>query len=109
MYAPPRFIITSVLLQEICRFFRTEQADNDVTIDKAKELIEKYEPDEECRRAHEMSIYGFTYMLVSPHGDIFNIKHRKVYFILTFILISLLTLSHFLTRKFSSFLLPKKF
>lgn len=44
----------------------------------AKEMIEKYEPDEDCRRENIMTIYGFTYMLMSPHGDIFNIKHKKV-------------------------------
>ncbi|CAK8673512.1 unnamed protein product [Clavelina lepadiformis] len=64
--------------KELVRFLQNDQGMNDVTNKMALELIDKFEPDEEFQSKKVMSIYGFTYLLMSPVGDVFNHKHRQV-------------------------------
>ena len=64
--------------QELCRFFRVDQGEPDMDVESAIALIQKYEPDSERRSANEMTIYGFTNMLLSQVGDIFKEQHKQV-------------------------------
>lgn len=62
------------------RFLRKEQSENDITENDAIELIHRFEPsvDSSSVLPTRMSMYGFSNMLLSEYGDIFNRRHRKV-------------------------------
>nr|XP_002129990.1 1-phosphatidylinositol 4,5-bisphosphate phosphodiesterase delta-4 isoform X1 [Ciona intestinalis] len=69
--------------KELARFLREDQGLNDVTEETAMSLVKSFEPDENLRSTHVMSIYGFMYFLLSPHCDVFNAKERKVHMDMT--------------------------
>ncbi|XP_075068291.1 1-phosphatidylinositol 4,5-bisphosphate phosphodiesterase delta-1 isoform X2 [Mixophyes fleayi] len=60
------------------KFLMNEQRE-DVTLNHAKSLIEKYEPSEAAKKQESMSKDGFLIYLLSDDGNIFNPAHSKVY------------------------------
>eukprot|EP00079_Xenopus_tropicalis_P010573 XP_002935564.2 PREDICTED: 1-phosphatidylinositol 4,5-bisphosphate phosphodiesterase delta-3 [Xenopus tropicalis] len=51
----------------------------DATLERAKELIQKYELNETAKQHDLMMMEGFMMYLLSDDGDIFNQKHRMAY------------------------------
>ncbi|XP_072315914.1 1-phosphatidylinositol 4,5-bisphosphate phosphodiesterase delta-4-like [Eucyclogobius newberryi] len=65
-----------LLLDELQNFLRIEQQEEE---DRAREMIELYEPSETAREQTSMSLDGFQLYLCSPHGSIYNPDHRELH------------------------------
>uniref|UniRef100_A0A7N5JNB1 Phosphoinositide phospholipase C n=1 Tax=Ailuropoda melanoleuca TaxID=9646 RepID=A0A7N5JNB1_AILME len=70
-----KFLFEKNLLQ----FLIQEQYALDMTTNIAFEIIQKYEPIEEVKRAHQMSFEGFTRYMGSPECLVFKTDCGKVY------------------------------
>ncbi|KAM9308185.1 1-phosphatidylinositol 4,5-bisphosphate phosphodiesterase delta-1 [Gastrophryne carolinensis] len=60
------------------KFLTNEQRDN-VTLEQAQALIDKYEPSEEAKKQQSMTKDGLLIYLLSDDGNVFNPAHNKVY------------------------------
>ncbi|KAM4692617.1 1-phosphatidylinositol 4,5-bisphosphate phosphodiesterase delta-3 [Rhinophrynus dorsalis] len=67
-----------VLSSEELQEFLDHQGE-EATVERAQEIIHKYELNEKARQHGLMMQEGFMMYLLSEEGDIFNQKHRKVY------------------------------
>nr|XP_033787632.1 1-phosphatidylinositol 4,5-bisphosphate phosphodiesterase delta-1 isoform X2 [Geotrypetes seraphini] len=68
-----------ITVENLVKFLKEEQREEDITSECAVSLIEKYEPSEEAKKKHEMTKDGFLMYLLSDDGNIFSLKHRQVY------------------------------
>ncbi|XP_062982634.1 1-phosphatidylinositol 4,5-bisphosphate phosphodiesterase delta-1 isoform X2 [Elgaria multicarinata webbii] len=66
-------------LDNLARFLREEQHEEDTGPELALALIEKYEPNETVKSEKAMTKDGFQMYLMSPDGNIFNRAHTQVY------------------------------
>ncbi|XP_018410681.1 PREDICTED: 1-phosphatidylinositol 4,5-bisphosphate phosphodiesterase delta-3 isoform X2 [Nanorana parkeri] len=67
-----------VLSAEELQEFLQHQGE-EATLERAREIIHKYELNEKAKQHDLMMQEGFMMYLLSAEGDIFNQKHRKVY------------------------------
>ncbi|KAM9295962.1 LOW QUALITY PROTEIN: 1-phosphatidylinositol 4,5-bisphosphate phosphodiesterase delta-3 [Gastrophryne carolinensis] len=67
-----------VLSAEELQEFLQHQGE-EATLERAREIIQKYELNEKAKQHDLMMQEGFMMYLLSAEGDIFNSKHRKVY------------------------------
>ncbi|XP_053309606.1 1-phosphatidylinositol 4,5-bisphosphate phosphodiesterase delta-3 [Spea bombifrons] len=67
-----------VLSAEELQEFLLNQGE-EATLERAKEIIQKYELNEKARQHDLMMLEGFMMYLLSAEGDIFNAEHSKVY------------------------------
>ncbi|KAM8946631.1 1-phosphatidylinositol 4,5-bisphosphate phosphodiesterase delta-3 [Pelodytes ibericus] len=67
-----------VLSAEELQEFLLHQGE-EATLEKAMEIIQKYELNEKARQHDLMMSEGFMMYLLSAEGDIFNQEHRRVY------------------------------
>uniref|UniRef100_A0A8C5WFY4 Phosphoinositide phospholipase C n=1 Tax=Leptobrachium leishanense TaxID=445787 RepID=A0A8C5WFY4_9ANUR len=67
-----------VLSTEELQEFLQNQGE-ETTLERAKEIIQKYELNEKAKQHDLMMLEGFTMYLLSAEGDVFNQEHRKVY------------------------------
>lgn len=65
------------MFQELVRFFNQEMS-KEISKKYADELIQEYEPDPSYKDSNFMSYYGFLYLLISPHADVFDMTYSKV-------------------------------
>lgn len=64
---------------ELCQFLQKEQGGYEsISVEEASELIKIYEQAELSKNS-QMSLAGFTNMLLSPKFDIFDSSHRIVH------------------------------
>ncbi|XP_072210483.1 1-phosphatidylinositol 4,5-bisphosphate phosphodiesterase eta-2 isoform X3 [Excalfactoria chinensis] len=63
---------------DLRRFLENEQKMTDVTREHCLEIINKFEPCLENKKAGALGIDGFTNYMRSPSGDIFNPEHYQV-------------------------------
>ncbi|XP_042739308.1 1-phosphatidylinositol 4,5-bisphosphate phosphodiesterase eta-2 isoform X2 [Lagopus leucura] len=63
---------------DLRRFLENEQKMTDVTREHCLEIIDKFEPCLENKKAGALGIDGFTNYMRSPSGDIFNPEHYQV-------------------------------
>ncbi|KAH0627635.1 hypothetical protein JD844_003649 [Phrynosoma platyrhinos] len=66
-------------LDNLVRFLRDVQHEEEAGPELALSLIEKYEPNETVRRQRAMTKDGFQMYLLSADGNIFNQMHSHVY------------------------------
>lgn len=71
--------------QGLLRFLIKEQSEHDLSEKDAIELISRFEPSVDASSAAptKMTVYGFSNMLLSEQGDIFDKKQREVYMDMT--------------------------
>ncbi|KAM7174428.1 1-phosphatidylinositol 4,5-bisphosphate phosphodiesterase delta-1 isoform 2-T2 [Macrochelys suwanniensis] len=63
----------------LLRFLREKQQEEDAVPESALSLIERYEPNETAKKQQIMTKDGFLMYLLSAEGNIFNSSHGKVY------------------------------
>ncbi|TFK04430.1 1-phosphatidylinositol 4,5-bisphosphate phosphodiesterase delta-1 [Platysternon megacephalum] len=63
----------------LLRFLREKQQEEDAVPESALSLIERYEPNETAKKQQIMTKDGFLMYLLSAEGNIFNSSHSKVY------------------------------
>ncbi|XP_005297184.2 1-phosphatidylinositol 4,5-bisphosphate phosphodiesterase delta-1 isoform X1 [Chrysemys picta bellii] len=63
----------------LLRFLREKQREEDAVPESALSLIERYEPNEIAKKQQIMTKDGFLMYLLSAEGNIFNSSHCKVY------------------------------
>ncbi|XP_053872563.1 1-phosphatidylinositol 4,5-bisphosphate phosphodiesterase delta-1 isoform X2 [Malaclemys terrapin pileata] len=63
----------------LLRFLREKQREEDAVPESALSLIERYEPNETAKKQQIMTKDGFLMYLLSAEGNIFNSSHCKVY------------------------------
>ncbi|KAM9165809.1 1-phosphatidylinositol 4,5-bisphosphate phosphodiesterase delta-1 [Pangshura tecta] len=63
----------------LLRFLREKQQEEDAVPESALSLIERYEPNETAKKQQIMTKDGFLMYLLSAEGNIFNSAHSKVY------------------------------
>ncbi|XP_042687294.1 1-phosphatidylinositol 4,5-bisphosphate phosphodiesterase eta-2 isoform X2 [Centrocercus urophasianus] len=63
---------------DLRRFLESEQKMTNVTREHCLEIIDKFEPCLENKKAGALGIDGFTNYMRSPSGDIFNPEHYQV-------------------------------
>ncbi|XP_046406042.1 1-phosphatidylinositol 4,5-bisphosphate phosphodiesterase delta-4-like isoform X2 [Ischnura elegans] len=68
---------------DLCDFLKIEQGMADVTNEKCWHLISTFEPSG-LKEKGSMSLIGFTQLLLSEQGEIFNNKHNVIYQDMTF-------------------------
>ncbi|XP_033021596.1 1-phosphatidylinositol 4,5-bisphosphate phosphodiesterase delta-1 isoform X1 [Lacerta agilis] len=66
-------------LEDLVRFLREEQREEDAGPELALSLIERYEPNGSVKGQNAMTKDGFQMYLLSPHGNVFNQAHIPVY------------------------------
>ncbi|XP_042330233.1 1-phosphatidylinositol 4,5-bisphosphate phosphodiesterase delta-1 [Sceloporus undulatus] len=66
-------------LDNLVRFLREVQHEEEAGPELALSLIEKYEPNETVRRQRAMTKDGFQMYLLSADGNLFNQRHSHVY------------------------------
>lgn len=66
-------------LDNLAKFLREEQREEDAGPELARTLIEKYEPNETVKNQSSMTIDGFLMYLLSTDGNVFNQSHSRVY------------------------------
>ncbi|XP_058937561.1 1-phosphatidylinositol 4,5-bisphosphate phosphodiesterase zeta-1 [Kogia breviceps] len=65
--------------KNLAQFLTQEQYTLDINKSIASEIIQKYEPIEEVKRAHQISFEGFTRYMDSSECLLFNNKYESVY------------------------------
>uniref|UniRef100_A0A8C0CTS4 Phosphoinositide phospholipase C n=1 Tax=Balaenoptera musculus TaxID=9771 RepID=A0A8C0CTS4_BALMU len=65
--------------KNLAQFLTQEQYTLDINKSTASEIIQKYEPIEEVKQAHQMSFEGFTRYMNSSECLLFNNKYESVY------------------------------
>eukprot|EP00069_Balaena_mysticetus_P002077 bmy_15743T0 len=65
--------------KNLAQFLTQEQYTLDINKSTASEIIQKYEPIEEVKQAHQMSFEGFTRYMDSSECLLFNNKYESVY------------------------------
>ncbi|XP_015272143.1 PREDICTED: 1-phosphatidylinositol 4,5-bisphosphate phosphodiesterase delta-1-like, partial [Gekko japonicus] len=66
-------------VDNLVRFLREEQREEDAGPEMARSLIERYEPNETIKREQAMTKDGFLMYLLSDDGNVFDKAHRQVY------------------------------
>ncbi|KAJ7322117.1 hypothetical protein JRQ81_018404 [Phrynocephalus forsythii] len=66
-------------LDNLVRFLREEQREEESGPELARSLIEKYEPNETVKGEHAMTKDGFQMYLLSADGNVFDQTHNRVY------------------------------
>ncbi|XP_063777860.1 1-phosphatidylinositol 4,5-bisphosphate phosphodiesterase delta-1 isoform X2 [Pseudophryne corroboree] len=74
-YKDSEYLMSAASLQ---KFLKSEQME-DVSLQQAQSLIDKYEPSEAAKKQQSMTKDGFLMYLLSDDGDVFNPGHSKVY------------------------------
>ncbi|XP_067386606.1 1-phosphatidylinositol 4,5-bisphosphate phosphodiesterase delta-1 isoform X2 [Emydura macquarii macquarii] len=63
----------------LLRFLREKQQEEDAVPESALSLIQRYEPNETAKKQQMMTKDGFLMYLLSAEGNIFNSSHNTVY------------------------------
>lgn len=64
--------------EDLRNFLESEQGKTGITLEQCKNLIRRFEPYEEHREFNFLGIDGFTALLMSEEGDVFNPAHLQV-------------------------------
>ncbi|XP_068092058.1 1-phosphatidylinositol 4,5-bisphosphate phosphodiesterase delta-1 isoform X2 [Hyperolius riggenbachi] len=67
-----------ITANDLLKFLRQEQREN-VSLEQAVALIDKYEPNPEAKKQQMMTKDGLLIYLLSDDGNVFSPAHRKVY------------------------------